>query len=74
LQLGATQIARRRFDPDTVLMDLGVHRAEVLVPVPVMLRRILDLPREDLRKHDVSCLEVVAAAGSALAGISHWNG
>ena len=68
LQLGATQILRRKFDPASVLMDLEAHRAEVLVPIPVMLRRILDLPREDLRKHDVSSLEVVAAAGSALAG------
>jgi acyl-CoA synthetase (AMP-forming)/AMP-acid ligase II len=68
LQLGSTQIVRRRFDPVSVLTDLAAHRAEVLVPVPVMLRRILDLPRQVLRKHDVSSLEVVAAAGSALAG------
>jgi fatty-acyl-CoA synthase len=47
LQLGATQILRRKFDPVSVLMDLEAHRAEVLVPIPVMLRRILDLPREE---------------------------
>jgi fatty-acyl-CoA synthase len=68
LQLGATQIVRRRFDPAQVLADLAEHRAAVLIPVPVMLQRILNLPREELRRHDVSTLEVVAAAGSALAG------
>jgi fatty-acyl-CoA synthase len=39
LQLGATQILRRKFDPVSVLVDLEAHRAEVLVPIPVMLRR-----------------------------------
>jgi fatty-acyl-CoA synthase len=68
LQLGATQIFRRRFDPASVLLDLEAHRAEVLVPVPVLLERILELPLESLRKHDLSSLEVVAAAGSALSG------
>ncbi|MFD8497378.1 AMP-binding protein [Amycolatopsis sp. NPDC059657] len=68
LQLGATQIVRRKFDPETTLADLASHRASVLVPVPVMLRRILDLPRVVLRGYDLSGLEVVAAAGSALPG------
>jgi fatty-acyl-CoA synthase len=68
LQLGATQIVRRRFDPASALADLAAHHAAVFVPVPVMLRRILDLPREELRRHDVSALAVVAAAGSALPG------
>jgi len=67
-QLGATQIVRRVFDPVTTLAELAAQRAGVFVPVPAMLRHILDLPREALREHDLSNLEVVAVADSALAG------
>ena len=40
----------------------------MLVVVPVMMQRILELPAETRRKYDVSSLKVVAASGSALPG------
>jgi fatty-acyl-CoA synthase len=40
----------------------------VLVVVPVMLQRIMELPAETRRKYDTSSLRVVAASGSALPG------
>jgi fatty-acyl-CoA synthase len=36
--------------------------------VPVMMQRILELPKETRAKYDTSSLKVVAASGSALAG------
>jgi acyl-CoA synthetase (AMP-forming)/AMP-acid ligase II len=74
LYLGATQVVRRKFDPEQALADLEDHRCATFVPVPVMLRRILDLPTETLSRYKVSTLDVVAAAGSALPGdlASEW--
>ncbi len=66
LLLGATVVLRRRFDPETVLQDLARHRASVLVAVPVMLQRILELPVEVRRRYDTSSLRVVPLSGSAL--------
>ncbi len=66
LALGATFVLRRRFDPEQCLADIEAHRCEVLVVVPVMLQRILDLPDEVKRRYDTSSLRAVCASGSAL--------
>ncbi|WP_158886714.1 AMP-binding protein [Amycolatopsis anabasis] len=68
LYLGTTQVIRRRFDPEAVLADIECRRCSVVVPVPVMLRRILDLPRAVRARYDTSTVDVVATAGSALPG------
>jgi acyl-CoA synthetase (AMP-forming)/AMP-acid ligase II/carbon monoxide dehydrogenase subunit G len=68
LILGSTYVLRRKFDPEACLAELARYRCEVLVVVPVMLQRILELPEEVRRKYDVSSLKVVAASGSALPG------
>jgi fatty-acyl-CoA synthase len=65
MALGSTFVLRRRFDPEQCLADIEEHRCEVLVVVPVMLQRILDLP-EEKRRHDTSSLRMVCASGSAL--------
>ena len=44
------------------------YRCDSLVVVPVMMSRILDLPKEVREKYDTSSLKVVAASGSALPG------
>jgi fatty-acyl-CoA synthase len=64
--LGSTLAVRRRFDPARTLEDIARHRATALVVVPVMLQRILELPRADLQAHDTSSLRIVACSGSAL--------
>ncbi|MBV9309715.1 MAG: acyl-CoA synthetase [Solirubrobacterales bacterium] len=66
--LGATFVLRRRFDPEECLADIDKHSCEVLVVVPVMLQRILELPDEVRKRYDTSSLKAVCASGSALPG------
>jgi acyl-CoA synthetase (AMP-forming)/AMP-acid ligase II/uncharacterized membrane protein len=68
MALGATFVLRRRFDAEQCLADIAEHRCEVLVVVPVMLQRILELPEGTRRKYDTSSLRAVCASGSALPG------
>lgn len=68
LLLGTTLVLTRKFKPEESLRLIAQSRADVLVVVPVMMQRILDLPEETRSKHDVSSLTVVAASGSALPG------
>ncbi len=68
MALGSTFVLRRRFDPEEALADLDAHRCQVLVVVPVMLQRILELPDEVRGRYDTSSLRVVCASGSALPG------
>ncbi len=66
--LGATTVLQRRFDPESVLAAIDMHRVRTLVVVPVMLQRILDLPEATRASYDTSSLVVVASSGSALPG------
>jgi acyl-CoA synthetase (AMP-forming)/AMP-acid ligase II/carbon monoxide dehydrogenase subunit G len=66
--LGSTFVLRRRFNPEQCLADIGEHRCDVLVVVPVMLQRILALPEEERDRYDTSSLRCVCASGSALPG------
>jgi fatty-acyl-CoA synthase len=68
MALGSTFVLRRKFDPEQCLADIEAHRCEILVAVPVMLQRILDLPADVRRSHDTSSLRAVCVSGSALAG------
>ncbi len=68
LPLASTLVLRRRFDPEKTLIDVARHRATALAVVPVMLQRMLELPRETLERYDTSALRVIAASGSVLPG------
>jgi acyl-CoA synthetase (AMP-forming)/AMP-acid ligase II len=68
LALASTLVARAKFEPEETLRAVAQHRASALVLVPVMLQRILELPRETIERYDVSCLKVIAVSGSALPG------
>jgi fatty-acyl-CoA synthase len=68
LLLGNTLVLARRFDPERTLELIAVHRANVLVAVPVMLLRIVDLPAETRARYDTSSLRFVPLSGSALPG------
>jgi len=68
LALGSTLYLHRRFDPDQMLQTIQDERCEVLVVVPVMLQRALELPESAFSERDFSSLKVIAASGSALPG------
>src|SRR5207244_611341 len=68
LAMSSTLVLRRRFDPKATLEDIERHKVDTLVLVPVMLQRILDLGKEELRRHDTSSLRVIVLSGSALPG------
>jgi len=68
LLLSTTLVLRRRFDPEATLLAIERHRVQHCPMVPVMLKRILDLPEETRRRYDTSSLRTVAVSGSALSG------
>src|SRR4051794_34027096 len=64
----STLVLQNRFNPEKTLEAIEEHRPQLLVVVPVMLARILDLPQEVRAKYDTSSLRIVFASGSALSG------
>jgi len=68
LALSSTLVLRRRFDPERTLEAIARHDVNVLVLVPIMLQRILDLPPETISAYRTPALRVIAVSGSALPG------
>ncbi|MFC5675839.1 AMP-binding protein [Aeromicrobium endophyticum] len=68
LSTAPTYVLRRKFSPQQVLQDVERYRAEVLVVVPLMMQRMIDLDPAVVEKADVSSLRITASSGSALAG------
>jgi len=66
----ATVVLPERFDAEECLETVALHRCTVLVLVPVMLQRILELPASVVSRYDTSSLKVVASSGSPLTGAS----
>ncbi len=66
--LGSTAVLRRKFDPEECLRTIEAEKCDSLVVIPVMLQRMLALPKETRDKYDVPPLKVVACSGSALPG------
>ena len=66
--LSSTVVLQAEFDPEAALAAVARHRVRVLVAVPVMLQRLVELPAGTFRRYDTSSLEVVASSGSALPG------
>jgi acyl-CoA synthetase (AMP-forming)/AMP-acid ligase II len=64
--LGCTVVLPRRFDAERTLALVERHRVESLAAVPLMLKRIMDLPAETRRRFDVSSLNAVVCSGSSL--------
>jgi acyl-CoA synthetase (AMP-forming)/AMP-acid ligase II/uncharacterized protein YndB with AHSA1/START domain len=71
LQLGmplhAKLVLHRKFDPEATLAAIEEHRCTSLIAVPLMLRRILDLPRQVIRNYNTSSLRIVASSGASLS-------
>ncbi|RNM13980.1 AMP-binding protein [Nocardioides pocheonensis] len=66
--LGSTVVLTRKFDPENALKVLTEKKCDSFVVIPVMLQRILRLPKETLDSYDLSRVKVVAASGSAMPG------
>ncbi|MGW0175502.1 acyl-CoA synthetase [Rhodococcus sp. NPDC003322] len=67
LTLGQTVVLQRRFDPLQTVQLTADHRADVLVVVPTMLQRIVDLGPDVLARFDTTNLSIVFAAGSSIS-------
>jgi fatty-acyl-CoA synthase len=66
LAMSCTLVLRRHFDPKVTLEDVERHKVDTLILVPVMLKRMLDLGKDELRRHDTSSLRIIALSGSAV--------
>jgi acyl-CoA synthetase (AMP-forming)/AMP-acid ligase II len=64
--LGSTLVLPDAYDPEGTLALIERHRATSCSLVPVMLHRILSLPEEARRSHDLGSLRVLLVSGSAL--------
>jgi fatty-acyl-CoA synthase len=64
--MGSALVIRRRFDARATMESLALHRASVLVVVPVMLDRLVELGPEARADKDLSSLRVIFVAGSQL--------
>lgn len=65
--LGNTIVTARRFKAEGTLKLIADNRADMLVAVPTMLHRMVELPPEVIAKYDTSSLKVILIAGSALS-------
>jgi acyl-CoA synthetase (AMP-forming)/AMP-acid ligase II len=64
--LGATLVLPDRYDPEESLGLLERHQVTACALVPVMLRRMLSLPDDVRRRHDLSRVRIVLTSGSAM--------
>ena len=64
--LGNKVVTTRRFKPEGTLQLIAHHKADMLVAVPTMLHRIVELAPDVINSYDTSSLKVIAIAGSAL--------
>lgn len=65
--LGNKIVTARRFKPEATLKLIADHKADMLVAVPTMLHRMVELGPEVIAKYDTSSLKVILIAGSALS-------
>jgi acyl-CoA synthetase (AMP-forming)/AMP-acid ligase II/NAD(P)-dependent dehydrogenase (short-subunit alcohol dehydrogenase family) len=65
--LGSPIVIRRRFHPEAALEQIERTRAGMLLAVPTMLKRIMDLPAETLERYDASSLRMIVSGAAPLA-------
>ena len=65
--LGNKVVTARRFKAEHTLKLIADHRADMLVAVPTMLHRMVELGPDVITKYDTSSLKVILIAGSALS-------
>src|SRR4029079_4693020 len=64
LLLGATLVVRRRTTPEDMLAAIPLHRVEVLICVPALYQRLLDVPAAVRSEHDLSSLRAALSSGA----------
>ncbi len=64
--LGGTVLTHRRFDAEATLAQASLQRADAMSVVPIMLARILDLPRPVRTRNPVPSLRAVLSSGDRL--------
>ncbi|MDQ1495810.1 MAG: fatty-acyl-CoA synthase [Actinomycetota bacterium] len=64
--LGNKVVTSRRFNPERTLQLIADHKADMLVAVPTMLHRMVELAPDVIASYDTSSLKTIAIAGSAL--------
>jgi acyl-CoA synthetase (AMP-forming)/AMP-acid ligase II/NAD(P)-dependent dehydrogenase (short-subunit alcohol dehydrogenase family) len=64
--LGSPIVIRRRFEPEATLDQIERSRAEVLLAVPTMLKRIMDLPPSKRDRYDTSSLRMIVSGAAPL--------
>lgn len=60
-------VTGRRFNAEGTLKLIAEHRADMLVAVPTMLHRMVELGPDVIARYDTSSLKVILIAGSALS-------
>jgi fatty-acyl-CoA synthase len=65
--LGNKVVTARRFNAERTLQLIAEHKADMLVAVPTMLHRIVELGPDVIAKYDTSSLKTILVAGSALS-------
>jgi acyl-CoA synthetase (AMP-forming)/AMP-acid ligase II len=68
LAMRGTMVLHRRFEPEATLRAVQEHPRTVLMAVPVMLQRIMELPAEVIGAYDSRSLRIAAVSGSPLPG------
>ncbi len=64
---GSAIVIRRRFDPEATLRQIDRHGAGMLLAVPTMLKRIIDLPADVRDHHDTSSLRMIVSGAAPLS-------
>ncbi|MFY1621038.1 acyl-CoA synthetase [Micromonospora sp. WMMD736] len=65
--LGNKIVTARRFNAERTLQLIAENKADMLVAVPTMLHRMVELGPDVIGKYDTSSLKVILLAGSALS-------
>jgi acyl-CoA synthetase (AMP-forming)/AMP-acid ligase II/carbon monoxide dehydrogenase subunit G len=68
LVLSSTYVLQRKFDPEQTLAGAARHEVTSIPMVPVMVQRVMELPKETRDKYDLSTVKCVPLSGSALPG------
>jgi acyl-CoA synthetase (AMP-forming)/AMP-acid ligase II len=64
--MGCTVVLPRRFEAERTLALIEQHQVTSVAAVPVMLKRIMDLPQATRRQYDTTSLNAVVCSGSSL--------
>jgi fatty-acyl-CoA synthase len=68
LVLSSTYVLQRKFDPEQTLAAAAQHEVTSIPMVPVMVQRIMELPKEVRDRYDLSSVKCIPLSGSSLPG------